>query len=713
MAIKIDLLRPDDLLNLRIEAVNLRLDSADAAAPALVVEDSGQPAYLIVTFPPQSIAESAFFEWSKVKPDGTEERINNDPDKGATSEHDNEPLDPPGQPKPPYTAAQLSRPSRLVFKVRDGARIPFSTAGLLDWSGLELSVNPLAAIGPNPTQAQINQAPDIGQPAPHETALELPYHLVISPTAGVAWNHRARPLTTRGRTELWHTRLQLKTASGPVELSRERVAPFRAIWSPDYSATNPPLPKDPDHYLRRTAMSPNDRYQIVVLTSAFRGYEVEIELGLFQAEFAPRLTPERSLANELAIRTRLSEERRLKLKYTVPYIPRPFEVEQLMLTPLGGWLRSRGQWDPPHKAKPAALLGALDINSIFTRLPLVQPQPQPPAVVGPLSRVEATLTPPAVFQRKEGSLDLSEWIHIATQGRDHYVRIVYEGELWPCRHRASLIKVTERKFMEGPGGIIGAYLMQRMFIVVREPEKTFSITDRGMPLKNVRLTTLVTPDIADPFDPQDPTDPVPNRVPDPALRSFWVKVMTDSPTTKRVLFKFHAVGIDSSGDLVDCTIPLMFVSKMDIEEGNLPTVAKNYNDKKMLQLREALVPGQKVAFAERDPARPNDNARLVTDSINFVVNAQGTPPQMLKAEVRIPQVAELLGTSGATTIGFYEDYLARGFDAQAGVFARVVKVDFNNSNFDANKPLSALVDDKLGINFNSDQAGGFSTPNMN
>ena len=38
--------------------------------------------------------------------------------------------------------------------------------------------------------------------------------------------------------------------------------------------------------------------------------------------------------------------------------------------------------------------------------------------------------------------------------------------------------------------------MQRMFIVVREPVKTFGEDDRAMPFKHVRLTTLVTPDIA-------------------------------------------------------------------------------------------------------------------------------------------------------------------------------------------------------------------------
>ena len=43
-------------------------------------------------------------------------------------------------------------------------------------------------------------------------------------------------------------------------------------------------------------------------------------------------------------------------------------------------------------------------------------------------------------------VDLEQWRHLATLGRDHYVRVMYAGYLWPFGHAASLIKVTERKF---------------------------------------------------------------------------------------------------------------------------------------------------------------------------------------------------------------------------------------------------------------------------
>ena len=68
MTIRVDLLRPDDLLNLRIETVNLKLDTDDPAHPAVIADDAEQPSYLIVNFPPQTIVEEAFYQSSAVKP---------------------------------------------------------------------------------------------------------------------------------------------------------------------------------------------------------------------------------------------------------------------------------------------------------------------------------------------------------------------------------------------------------------------------------------------------------------------------------------------------------------------------------------------------------------------------------------------------------------------------------------------------------------------
>src|SRR5207237_9638108 len=69
---------------------------------------------------------------------------------------------------------------------------------------------------------------------------------------------------------------------------------------------------------------------------------------------------------------------------------------------------------------------------------------------------------------------LEEWRQRGTLGRDHFAKIVRKGYLMPFGHRASLVKITERKFdFSDSGGTLKAYLRQRIFIVVRVPVKTF------------------------------------------------------------------------------------------------------------------------------------------------------------------------------------------------------------------------------------------------
>lgn len=741
MALIIDLLRPDDLLNLRVEGLNLRLDLSDADAPALIVEDAEQPAYLVVIFPPQTIAERAYFEAAivpdpenpgqskTIQPEADPERP--DPDAGSTVI---ETPGPPGQVK-----ARIGRPSRLVFEVPPGTRIPYSTEGLLNWSALVPSVHPIAAIGPDPTPEEIAQAPGLRAPASHETALELPSRLVISPGRDVAWAHRTDPFTARGRTELWHTRLQRQSPGGEAEeLSPTRRAPLRAVWAldPGYDPKKRPAePLSPDPDLGRTAMSIDDRYQLVILTSAFHGYEVEKEVtgSLLEQQVAnlairppavvvgPGLQPERDVAvlPDVDVRPLIGGagdgafggngalvgigrlDRRLpRIKRMMPYVPEPFEAEQLMLSPLGGWLRSRGFWDPPREKKPPPWLRPVRLREAFEQVVLAEPQ----VLLGPgFGFAGEVAALPGRFERDPESLDLSEWLHVATQGRDHYVRIVYEGKLVPGDFPAALIKETERTF-KVVNGLVVAYLVQWMTVVVRDPVRAFG--SRGNPFTRVELTTLTTPRIADPIPVSDPVTGEKTK------RSFWVEVMTSA--TGRDLFQFHAVRTDKAGTREDFTLPMMFVSKSDYDSGSaaaagtgMKTVAAVYNAPEHAERRRLRMHGQKVAFAERDPAAPTDNTRLVTESISLVIDAAGGPPQMLKADVRIPQVEELLGTDAPATIRYHAGYLKNGFDGATGVFAEIVRKDLSQ-----HVPDDPSARTTLGVTFGSDQAGGFATPNL-
>src|ERR1039457_2651300 len=69
-----------------------------------------------------------------------------------------------------------------------------------------------------------------------------------------------------------------------------------------------------------------DRHQIVVLTAAFDGYAV-------------------------------NSYRR--------FVPTPIEATMLMLSPLGGWLRSAGVWDPPTKIRPRIRYVPIGVDHIL------------------------------------------------------------------------------------------------------------------------------------------------------------------------------------------------------------------------------------------------------------------------------------------------------------------------------------------------------------
>lgn len=650
------LIRPDDLLNLWIETDNLRLDPAPGAddgggqIPALVADDPQRPGLLIVIFPPQHIAELALFETQPFTGDPDPNRPRPDPPSDDSS------------PAPGYFPARVARPSRLVFEVPNGRRIPYTMAGLLDWSGLIPRLHPIAAIGEQASAAERAAAPPPSAPDPRQTALELPYALLISPgTAGV-WQHRLTPFTCAGRSELWHTRLALRAPDGTIaELDADHTAPLRALWSTDPPDTQHDITNQTNTPgIGRTALAADDRRQLVILTSAFHGYQTN-----------PALTS-RSLVPFLRLGTQW--RRPIPWRPTPePYVPLPFHARQLMLSPLGGWLKSRGIWDPPHTAPPRRRLDEVAIlhdrrwTDVLAALTARRAAPEITPTASAATALQGIFAAavPAVSGEQ---LDLSEWVHVATQGRDHYVRVVYEGELWPFRHRAALVKITEREFRPAAGGLVVAHLVQRMFIVVREPEKTLDRRDN--PFTRVRLTTLVTPDLAEPV------------FGEPFHRCFWVEV-----GTSRRKFQFHAVGTDQAGRAVDFTMPLVFASITDVHE-RITEVAGVYNQGAE---RSADTLGNKIAYT---PLRATENALLASQSLLFQADSQGAPPTLERAEVHISQIEDLLGTGAPAAIAYDATYVANGYDAAnlTGVFAKLVT--------------------PTGLDFRADQAGGIATPNQ-
>ncbi len=109
---------------------------------------------------------------------------------------------------------------------------------------------------------------------------------------------------------------------------------------------------------------------------------------------------------------------------------------------------------------------------------------------------------------------ITQWAHRGTMAREHNVKVVKRGFLFPLGHEASLVQVTERKFQnvqEGKAsGQVGAFLRKRAFIIVKQPERDYRLPgsgafDRHFPFTRVRIGSLVTPDL-DLYDGPDAAD---------------------------------------------------------------------------------------------------------------------------------------------------------------------------------------------------------------
>ncbi len=655
MALTIDVLRPDDLLTLTIEAQNLRLDATNPKQPMLVVDDPSSPAYLIITFPPQSIAEKAYFEVGNPQPP-----FNNPPSGTPPLGSSNDPLDPAGQ-----TPSRMSGPSRLVFRLpKSVTKIPYQLQSLLNWSNLTLVISTVAEGQPSPLP--------ITEPGPLETALELPYRLILSPGNGAAWVNSLAPVTYAGRTELWHTRLakvikvtaNKKVTTSFQEASSQKPLGLRAIWSPDFE-DHQALPShslDDSPFLTLSPLTSRDRAQIVILTSGTDGYYTLLSGNL-----------------------------------PGPWKPTPIEASRLFLSALGGWLTSRGNWWP---------LPVYEVPRFKFPIP-VKPLPIPiKPIPAPVRLAQSNVTAPKVtigplFETV--ALDLTEWDHLATEGRDHYVKVVYAGYLYPFGHAASLVKVTERKFIPAelmpaaPGfaSSVTAVLREHMYIVVREQEKSYPASGyafggREMPFHSrIRIDTKVTPDIDAPPQSGDPGFF--------SQYSFWV-------TIDQVNFQFHLTAEDLSGAKIDFLAPLIFVSDSETNVGAVYPAASDASSVKANYVASGFGPissvrGKKVAYA--DPSAGDTSLKTsglyfdtqITSAFPFA--SAPFIPVLTQAQIVVPSIEELLGISTPVDIQFYPRYLQQGLDANAGVFVLV----------------SALSGQSLQpISFSAQKAGGFATP---
>jgi hypothetical protein len=606
-------LRPRDLLALDFEFVNLDLVVSGRGA-VLRRRDSSHAPIVIVHFAPQHIAEQAFFRTQ-----------------------DGNPVDGHELTTPPPVGSRLSGPSRLAFTLPCAEEYPYTLQWLLDWSAWTPRLVPAAEIldGHLPK----GEAPKICRPQAHETAIEAPYRLFLSPLADGVWRtHASRDGEV---AELWRAQLTKKDGAEPA---------VRAIWSPDYVPPGKPLPggysmsakcsqgemkqaneADADRLPFRTSLDRRDRCEIVKLSSDFGRTDVKGK----------------------------------------PWTPGAIPARAFFLSALGVWLDVHGRWDPINIDK--------------------------------------------------GELKVEAWKHRAEGGRDDFTQVVYSGFLFPFGHPAVLIKETERDLRlaekgGGPGQY--AYLLQRKYIVVKEPTKIYApgktfqlpFEGRAIAFHSVKIESAITPDLDDPA-----LTSIANFCDD----GFWPRVGGE-------LFKFKLAAesrpVDgAAGSFVHFELPLIFVSidkalpsdKIKFvgadktQRLDLDTIRDEYRNANADRI-SATLHGQKVTFT--DETKPGettlevdrlifggDDAPLDGTDYNDLRFHNQPPfyPRILKAGVRVPSMAQFTGRNAPADVVWTKTYLDAGF---AGGNPGQVFVE--------------RVGERLDLGFPGKRSGGFATPSI-
>ena len=604
-------IRPDDLVVLGFDLVNLEVrPSQSQNENATLVRKSPGDAYLVVWFPPQHITEQAYFTTVDNYPVALPVNAGqtpplSDPDKNSGSE----------TPDPPPIDAIISGWSRLAFRVPD-AKLPidWTFAGLLAAiRDLELSV-PVNALPPKQPRlfyrdvftgiadrAELSAVLIAASPSIFEAAAGLPVAGASRMLAVARSRRKARTVgnalglsITTGTVTRDIGLMVEEAVTGPAlspywlrpEPTRPHATqtslevPYQVILSPNRHGAwfHSPHPVtsdatgqtelwhtrlgvrrddgtlvDGDHPLRKiravwTTDSPAPQTPEPDQPVSTPGHgNLPFRMSLDSFD--------RHNVVHLSSNFRLRDGKNPNKSYDPP----PIDVDLLALTSLGAWVDTRGAWDFPQPV----------------------------------------------------GLSVEEWRHRATLGRDHYVRVVYSGFLFPFGHRASLVKISERQFHAHlPGN--PAYVRQRMFLIVREPVKTFRNTglkydgpdtkrtgeqyDLMMPFEAVRLLTRVSP-LLDPPETDD--------IADSLQSAFW-------PYVGGQPFKFHVLGTDVDGNPVDMSMPLIFVGKektdAPYDSSMLPTQIVQAYETAVWPggTKRATVPilGQKLAYA--DGSAPSD-----------------------------------------------------------------------------------------------------------
>ncbi|WP_310569548.1 hypothetical protein [Gemmatimonas sp.] len=704
--------RPDDLMIADIRLTNLKV--VPGANPILTRRESGQHASMVLQLPPQSFGEEALL-------DSTLPEVNADASADFPNADGKQTFEQNAQtaPAPGATRIRMSGPSRLAFTMPlNVSSIPFTLEAILaacrTWParraltalhaptalaggamngsvaflkgavasaefdvmrrtvataledlGVPAASAPIAAAGDAlvPTiltamrgtddvageravaqrlstlvDAIVASFPALGRDSRTRALVET--GIGYEATAGLAMSAEAsRPGVVGHRVPM------LSALFAPYRPGQDITAiemPYRLVLSPVgeivWNHATSSVAKQGRHELWHTRLDRGGNLGATERQADVRAIWTEdygrSDLAVLVNEQRPFRMPLDPLDRDLLVR--LSAGFKEKLDGGDPYTPRPLISRRLILTALGGSLDAAGTWT-----------------------------------------------------QRPGGIDLEQWQHRMSLGRDHYVRVVYAGFLMPFGHAASLIKVTERKFepvdAQFPLRRRVARLRQRFFIVVRETVKTFDGSrhmsgGHAFPFTSVELLTSVTPNLSAP-------DEVGCRVSQAGGVLYATSSAPDLLTHREAFwpmvneglenFRFSLAATDRDGRRTTFALPLMFVAgrantaSRTVGAQNVKfsdSLRAGYNVEADLR-RQANIGGESICYAPPsadamgDPRLPTATLRFAAGRVASDSTSQlNAYPEVESAYVALRAVQRILGRDDATVHVEYDPiYATQGF----------------------------------------------------
>ncbi len=600
-------IRSADLVSMIVSSAGL-----DLADGTLTAAADGAGGLLVFTLPFQHLGERAFYE-------------------GIPAPEPN-PVNPTGPTLPSTGAAEVpsfpvdgipARASRVVVAVPAGASVTVSTTGFLDaLERYSMAVHPLATPGPSRAVARFDPglilvlanagliqqavAANAGQeihPIKSVAGVAQLAHAMSQVRATLAGPDRRATVTELvddfrigPRVPIFRNPEKLSRPPGISETAIE--APFRLVISPSsesgWTHADEPVPDASGTAIElwHTRLGHRQNEQVVEGPEWIRAVwarDREKHPNWATTEVPPGEDPYRMSLNprdrNMLVRQSSETWARNRVKITDPT---PVDANRLYLSSLGAWL---------------------DLHGFWQTMPWSQQQP--------------------------GLGSILSWDHEAPMGRDQYVRVAYPGYLFPFGHKATLVKVTERKLKTKADP--KAVLYQRKFIVVGEPVKTYSALNN--PFKRVEIAPTITPILS------------PEPLPVEETTLFAVQAGGG-------LFQFVLHCIDADDREVKVPTPLVWVAESyhaPFPPGKSPVDA-------FAALGEIPGLGQQMSFVPSEPG--GKDVAVPTVGLTF----SGTPllgtsvPHLVNARATIPAV-EQMNPTGPQQFSYAAAWLSGGFGA--------------------------------------------------